>query len=78
MKPIQVGDVVKVKWEDAYGDPGWADTPEKHTPHIVTSIGKIIFDDDRGILLAGSWSETQMGDRSFIPRGMVRKVTRVR
>lgn len=78
---------VRVEWDDA-----WADTDEFVTPHAIekthramriTTMGWLLHEDEHGLSVANEAStdaggtETYRG-RTFIPRGMILSVTRLR
>ena len=72
--------LVIVIWDDAWSN---ADEPitisdaiAKHGPEEIHTIGWLLVDDERGVFLANEYysNDTYRG-QTFIPRGMVRKIT---
>lgn len=74
--------LVKVLWEDACcldPDERWVEHGEhKFVPLLVTTIGFLLHDSKAGVILTGSWTPDCIGPRDQIPRGMIRKVTRLK
>jgi len=76
--------IVEVEWEDAANNPRWL-TPDEvlHAVHlhpfIAHSVGYVIHDDKTAMTLAeGINSEGWYGACWRIPRGMIRKVRKLR
>lgn len=74
--------LVLVTWEDATMlDTGaWVDHPERHDykPVLVEQVGFLLHESDAGIILTHAWHADQMAPRDQIPRGMIRKITRLK
>lgn len=74
--------LVLVEWEDACClDPNerWVDhTTSRYTPLIVQSIGYLLYNGKEGVIITAAWSPDCIGPRDQIPRGMVRKVRRLK
>jgi hypothetical protein len=76
-------ELVLVEWGDAHGGGGWKsreDLQHVHNPLVVVSTGFVVKKDNVGITLASGWSEEYDGavGCSFIPAGMIRKITKVK
>lgn len=73
--------LVIVDWEDAkvLDDSAWADN-DNHTyeAQIFQSVGFLLHDGPKGIILTQAWSEKMVGARDQIPRGMIRKVRKLK
>ena len=73
--------LVMVEWEDATSkdDSAWAENKD-HTyePHIFQTVGFLLHDGPEGVILTGSWSEKLVASRDQIPRGMVRKIKKLK
>lgn len=52
-------DIVKVQWKDSYGVTcGWRDISDfTASPLVITSYGKIIYDDEEVIAITGNYAE---------------------
>lgn len=70
------GSLVEVTWEDAYSTAGWCDS--SHSPAMVISIGFAVFDNNDGIMLAHGHAMGEFLGKSFIPKGMVRSVKKIK
>jgi hypothetical protein len=83
---IKMMDCVLVEWEDAYGHSRWEHIghDEPHASFVVRSVGFVIFCDKRGIKLTQGIKvdkddEDPMGAGVFfIPKGMIRKIKKLR
>lgn len=73
--------LVMVTWEDAtLLDTGaWADNKDhKYAPKTFISVGFLLYDGKEGLILTSAWSPDMVAARDQIPRGMVRKVQKLR
>lgn len=74
--------LVVVTWEDACSldpDSRWVDHgAQKYVPLMVTSVGFLLHEDKAGVILVSSWSADCTGPRDQIPRGMIRKIVRLK
>ena len=81
-KPI----LSEVTWDDAWVD---GDSPVdplevriSHKPQVIKTIGYILLQDEVGISIANEHYDTEgvtfYRGRTFIPAGMVKKVSRIR
>ena len=73
--------IVLVTWEDATAPDAtpWVDNKDhKYVPKIFTSVGFLLHDSKEGIIITGSWAEDQVGSRDQIPRGMIRKLVKLK
>jgi hypothetical protein len=78
---LKIGDCVEVIWEDACGGRGWCAPYEEGVE--VVSAGILVRNTKRGICLAsGIDNEDKELEKvllpSFIPRGMVKRVRKLR
>lgn len=74
--------LVQVEWEDACcldPDDRWV-TPREHkyVALVMKSTGYLLYEGKAGVILTGSWSPDCIGPRDQIPRGMIRKITRLK
>lgn len=72
--------LVVIEWDDAWVKADEAivlsDVSATHKPLTVTTIGWLLREDDAGVSVANEiYDETYRG-RTFIPKAMVRKLTR--
>ena len=75
---------VEVLWHDAHSDGGswmephaWLETID--SPYVVRSVGYLLRDSKREIVIAQSKTDKgRISDTITIPRGMVRRVTRLK
>lgn len=74
--------LVRVEWEDACcldPDERWVDHKEhKYVALVVTSIGFLLHESKAGVIITAAWSPDCIGPRDQIPRGMIRKLTRLK
>jgi hypothetical protein len=78
---IKKPDLVIVEWEDAWGESGWrnlAIAEEGHGASLVTSVGFVIKGDNKGLSLAYGLSGNGMLSQNFIPRKMIKKITKIK
>lgn len=76
---LKFGDAVEVQWEDACSYGGWRE-PYDEGP-LITSVGMFVKQSRKGLCLmrgAEMPDKDQVLGPSFIPRGMVRKIRRLR
>lgn len=82
IRPIDTAPpLVLVQWEDAtLLDAGpWADNKDhKYAAKMFVSVGFLLYDGKEGVILTSAWSPDVVAARDQIPRGMVRKVTRLK
>lgn len=81
MIPPMAPQLVLVEWEDAsvLDSAAWADN-ENHNykPKHFFSIGFLLYDGKEGIILTSAWSQETVAARDQIPRGMIRKVKKLK
>lgn len=69
--------VVYLEWEDSSSHPesGWHDVRgwEKYTPIICRSVGRVVFEDTRQIVITAHWHEEQMQGTMRIPKSAIRR-----
>lgn len=80
MRKFKRGTVLEVAWEDACGTAEWVEYDEPMPPPRVKTVGYFVRWDHGGILLAVGYAEKGSGlcGVSFIPRGMIRKIRRLK
>lgn len=82
MKPEHVTPpLLWVEWEDAtLLDAGpWSENKDhKYEAKHFVSVGFCLYDGPEGIILTSAWSVDTVAARDQIPRGMVRKVKKLR
>ena len=75
--------ILLIVWEDAVSDNGWQLKEEVSETHTCSSIGVLIKETDKYVVLGGSWSdengELETNNRITIPKGWIvsRKVVKV-
>jgi hypothetical protein len=73
---------VEVTWRDSYhARAGWLTVDEaldQRDTCVVHSVGFVLADDRRGVLLAGSVHGENAGAVTFVPRAQVVKTRRLR
>lgn len=74
-KPVPEPEVIAVVWDDAVADSGWKQHAEAEKPQRCTSIGLVVVEDERCVVLAGSWGmnggEIETDNRITIPVGWI-------
>lgn len=72
-------EIVCVEWQDAWAGNRWISDYD-HSPLTVYSTGFLLKSDKVGVSLARGLEETEGSilGVSFIPKGMVRKITRIK
>jgi len=67
-----------VIWEDAseMDETAWVFKEDIYAvnPVLVHEVGFILYEDDKHIVLTAAYTDVQVGRRTQIPKGMVRKV----
>jgi len=62
--------LVRVVWDDAWADHGWSDETEAG-PVTCMSVGFVVQETTKGILLAQSVSQSGFGSMWFVPSDMI-------
>lgn len=75
--------LVIVEWGDAWNASRWTSLEQAevdHKPYVVKTVGWLLKSDKKGVSLVDSYVEEDMtpGGQHFIPRGMIRKITKVK
>jgi hypothetical protein len=82
MKPLDTAPpLVLVTWEDAtlLDSGAWAENKDhKYSPKTFISVGFLLYDGKEGVILTSAWSVDTVAARDQIPRGMVRKVQKLK
>lgn len=65
--------LVEIKWLDAETSHGWEeDVDASNVP--VTTVGFLVYKDERNVVIASTVSDKQHNSRIKIPKGMIRKM----
>lgn len=70
-----------VEWEDAtvLDDSAWCDkTEHNYKPKHFISVGFLLHESKQGVILTSAWSLDMVAARDQIPKGMIRKMTRLK
>jgi hypothetical protein len=70
--------LVLVEWDDAWTDNEpvtQATAHHTHDPYRITTLGWMLVDDAKGITLVNEFYDGAYRGKTFIPRGLVVKVT---
>lgn len=70
--------LVVVEWDDAWSGGNWTspgEAIESHKPERCWTVGKVVIENDEGIMLAQTFGVGDLGNLWFIPNGMIRSVT---
>lgn len=74
--------LVVVTWEDAtmLDEGAWADTDTEHEykAKIFEQVGFLLHDGPEGVILTHAWHEETIAAREQIPRGMIRRVRKLK
>lgn len=73
--------LVLVLWEDACAldSETWADNePVKYEPVLFQQVGFLLYEGKEGVILTAAWSPDKVAPRDQIPRGMLRKITKLK
>lgn len=64
---------VKIVWDDAESSDGWEGIPDKLEPKLVTTVGFLIVETDKHVLVAGSvgHGDEDCNNRLQIPKAMI-------
>ena len=68
-KSSNIGKIQKIEWEDHYSIQGWQKTMNTD-PVKVTSVGQVVAEDAKVVLLAQSWTAE---DGSGNHKGIIKK-----
>ena len=72
-----IGKLVKIDWEDHYSvNGGWSQiTSRDWEPHVNSSVGKIVREDGKSLVLAPSWSTVNdnVADHIYILKSCIIK-----
>ena len=72
-------DLVIIEWGDAWSEAGWGQGAADVEPVIVRSVGLVETYSKNGVVIVGRIAEDgTVGNRTFIPKGMIRKITKVK
>lgn len=82
-KPRKLDEYVECIWTDAVVDHGWSDTAEDQKSHEVWSVGWVLKNSKKELVLAADVSNDDVEDvehnrRIVIPKGWIKKLTKKR
>ena len=63
--------LIEVIWDDASTDNGWEPVPEALSPELVTTVGFLVRETEKHLLIASSYDPNHTNGRIQIPIGMV-------
>lgn len=63
--------LIEVIWDDASTDNGWEPVPTELTPELVTTVGFLVRETDKHLLIANSYDPNHTNGRIQIPVGMI-------
>jgi len=68
--PIRIEQLL---WVDACSEIGWAEADNKVEPFVAYTVGRVIKETPKYIVLIGSWgaSDTDTNERMVIPKGWI-------
>ena len=68
--------LVEVIWDDAEAQTGWEDPPKKIKPAVAVTVGFLVAESDRHIIVASTigTGENSTNLRLQIPRGMCQSI----
>lgn len=78
---LHTGDMVRVKWDDAFGlSSAWSEDGEidPDATFPVETVGYVVAVGKRSLVLSRDKSEGQRGGVFYIPHGFIRSIRRVR
>jgi len=70
-------EIIYIQWRDAVSEAGWENV-EKAETHLVLSIGFLISETVEDICIAAAISNDQSNSRMQIPKGMIKRIKRVK
>ncbi len=65
----------EVIWDDAAVETGWIDPSVALQNQLVTTVGFLVNESDRHLLIASTYSDDHVNATIQIPKGMVQKMT---
>lgn len=63
--------LIEVIWDDASTDNGWEPVPEELKAELVTTVGFLVRETDKHLLIANSYDPNHTNGRIQIPVGMI-------
>jgi hypothetical protein len=70
--------VVVVTWDDAESDDGWGEAPEELEPKLATSVGFLVRQTEKYILLAMSYDNGHTNGRFQIPKALIKETKEIK
>ncbi len=81
-KKTNVGKLQRIVWDDHFSTNGsWVTVDQLNfRPHVNETIGKIVYEDKKAVVLASSWSHTNdlFNDPIYILKSCITKRTNVK
>ena len=63
--------LIEVIWDDASTDNGWEPVPDELKAELVTTVGFLVRETDKHLLIANSYDPNHTNGRIQIPVGMI-------
>lgn len=70
--------IVAILWDDAETSDGWEDIEESYKTAEITSIGMLIYEDDKVYVVASSANENICAGKMTIPKRMVKQFKEIK
>lgn len=81
-KPQVPPPLMLIEWEDATAldDERWVDVKEKweYDPAIIKTVAYVLLNCPKGLIVTSHWCPEHTGPVDQIPRGMIRKITKLK
>ncbi len=71
-KSNNIGKLIKVSWEDHYSVAGWQKNVSRTDPVIVTSVGYVMAETPKMLVLAQSWTGEDFDYSSGNHKGIIK------
>lgn len=66
--------VVEIVWDDAATEMGWDVRPTAAEPQLCLSLGFLVFENEKYVILASTVSGDHVNSKIQIPRGMIQSM----
>lgn len=70
--------LVEVIWDDAAVETGWVDPSIALQNQLVTTVGFLVNESDKHMLIASTYSDQHVNATIQIPKGMVQSLTELK
>lgn len=70
--------VVVIIWDDAESSDGWEEAPEELEPKLATSVGFLVRQTEKYVLIAQSYDNGHTNGRFQIPKGMIKEIKEIK